>query len=53
MSEDLSGTRLGNVEVDGIRWRARLDESDAKAGKGDALRVTSTDGMVLVLSTPA
>lgn len=51
--EDLSGTALGSVEVDGIRWRARLEANDAKAVSGATLRITSADGMVLVLSEAA
>lgn len=50
--EDLSGTALGNVEVDGIRWRARLESDGETAATGTSLRITSTEGMVLILSTP-
>ncbi|MEM7058988.1 MAG: NfeD family protein [Pseudomonadota bacterium] len=51
--EDLSGTALGNVEVDGIRWRARLDTEDGTAATGASLQIATADGMVLVLKTPA
>lgn len=50
--EDLSGTALGNVEVDGIRWRARLEGEGDTAATGASLRIASAEGMVLVLSTP-
>ena len=50
--EDLSGDVLGNVEVDGIRWRARLDNPDSNAASGASLRVNSADGMVLILTAP-
>lgn len=51
--EDFSGTAMGNVEVDGIRWRARLESEAATAKTGASLRIMSADGMVLVLAAPA
>lgn len=50
--EDLSGTALGSVEVDGIRWRARLEDEGDTAATGASLKIASADGMVLVLSAP-
>ena len=50
--EDLAGTALGNVEVDGIRWRARLDKPEGTAASGASLRIHGTEGMVLVLTAP-
>ncbi|MEM7190603.1 MAG: NfeD family protein [Pseudomonadota bacterium] len=47
--DDLAAGSLGNVEVDGIRWRARLSENAEGAARGDRLRVASAEGMVLVL----
>ncbi|MEM7189071.1 MAG: NfeD family protein [Pseudomonadota bacterium] len=47
--DDLAAGSLGNVEVDGIRWRARLSENADGAARGDRLRVASAEGMVLVL----
>ena len=46
----LAGGALGNVEVDGIRWRARLDSAEAAADAGQSLRIVSADGMVLILA---
>jgi len=53
LTEDLSGTALGNVEVDGIRWRARLASEGDKATTGTSLQIMSAEGMVLVLAAPA
>lgn len=50
LTEELSGGQLGTADVDGIRWRIRLDEPGAAAGAGESLHVVSADGMVLVLS---
>lgn len=49
--EDLEGDALGNVEVDGIRWRARLSGPDSTAASGESLKITATDGMTLILSS--
>ena len=41
----------GNVEVDGVRWRAQLSEGAGAPAPGDVLRITDTRGMTLVVST--
>ncbi|MFK7944032.1 MAG: NfeD family protein [Paracoccaceae bacterium] len=41
----------GNVEVDGIRWRARMAEDGAQPAPGTLLTIASTDGMTLLLAT--
>ncbi|MEM1152309.1 MAG: NfeD family protein [Pseudomonadota bacterium] len=41
---------MGNVEVDGIRWRARLEGETSEAASGQSLKITATDGMTLILS---
>ena len=48
--DDLSGDALGSVEVDGIRWRARLSDGAGRASSGQRLQVTGAQGMVLVLA---
>lgn len=40
---------LGNVQVDGMPWRARLAEGVKRPAPGDVLDITAADGMVLVL----
>lgn len=44
--------KMGNVEVDGIRWRAQLDEAMGATAPapGDVLRITAARGMTLVVS---
>jgi membrane protein implicated in regulation of membrane protease activity len=43
---------LGNVEVDGMRWRARMSAGATRPASGQTLEVVDTDGMTLVLSPP-
>ena len=40
---------VGAVEVDGVRWRGRLEGAEALQ-VGQTVRVTGADGMLLVLS---
>lgn len=40
---------LGNVTVDGVVWRGRLSEGDARPAPGDLLDVVDADGMTLTL----
>lgn len=48
--DGFAGGGTGNVEVDGIRWRARMaDASGAKPTPGTVMAVSSTDGMTLLL----
>lgn len=44
------GGGTGNVEVDGIRWRARLAEDGVQPQPGSVMTVSSIDGMTLLLS---
>lgn len=41
---------LGNVEVDGIRWRARMEPGAEPPRSGATLRITGAEGMTLILS---
>ena len=41
---------LGNVEVDGVRWRARMADGAPPPASGQVLSVTGTQGMTLLLS---
>lgn len=41
---------LGNVEVDGVRWRARLIEGAERPTSGQVMQITGADGMTLILS---
>lgn len=43
------GGGLGNVEIDGMRWRARMSEGAEAPKSGDVLTVTGASGMTLVL----
>lgn len=40
----------GNVEVDGVRWRGRLEERAEGLSPGSVVQVSGADGMTLVLS---
>lgn len=44
---------LGNVEVDGVRWRARMSEGASRPATGQTLEIVGSDGMTLVLSPPS
>ncbi|MEM6662022.1 MAG: NfeD family protein [Pseudomonadota bacterium] len=48
--DGLTGRGVGNVEVDGIRWRARLAVDEPAAEAGQSLSITDTEGMVLILT---
>jgi len=41
---------VGNVEVDGVRWRARMESGAERPGTGQILEITGAEGMTLVLS---
>ncbi len=41
---------IGWVEVDGVRWRARLADGTPEPNAGDVMRVTGAEGMTLELS---
>ena len=41
---------LGNVEVDGIRWRARMEPGADAPEAGSTLRISGAEGMTLILS---
>lgn len=41
----------GNVEVDGVRWRGRLDDGVDPLTPGSVVHVSGADGMTLVLSS--
>lgn len=45
--DGFAGEAMGNVEVDGIRWRARLDHDGPAPAAGEVLRITSASGMTL------
>lgn len=49
--DGFDGGGLGNVEVDGVRWRGRLAPGTARPEAGDVLEITEADGMTLILST--
>jgi membrane-bound serine protease (ClpP class) len=40
---------LGQVWIEGALWRARLDEADGRIESGGRVRVTSVDGLTLVV----
>lgn len=40
---------LGNVQVDGMPWRARMNEGLERPAPGDILDIADADGMVLIL----
>lgn len=44
---------LGNVEVDGMRWRARMSEGATRPGSGQTLEIVGSEGMTLILSHPS
>lgn len=44
---------LGNVEVDGIRWRARMADGQGEPTPGETLHVEEADGMTLILAPRA
>lgn len=41
---------IGWVEVDGVRWRARLAHGTPVPGEGDVMNVTGAEGMTLELT---
>ena len=40
---------IGSVEVDGVRWRARLKDDGASPAPGEIFTISDADGMVLIL----
>lgn len=40
--------REGLVEIDGVRWSARLAGAESEAAEGRSLKVVAADGMVLI-----
>ena len=44
---------LGNVLVDGMRWRARLAEGTQRPAAGDVLDIVEAEGMILILQSKA
>lgn len=40
---------LGNVEVDGVRWRARMPDHDRNPAPGEIFGIADADGMMLIL----
>ena len=48
--DGFSAGGLGNVEVDGIRGRARMADGGAAPDPGQVLPITGADGMTLVLT---
>lgn len=40
---------LGNVEVDGVRWRAKIPDLEASPSPGEIFGVADADGMTLIL----
>ena len=40
---------IGNVQVDGMPWRARMVEGSDRPQEGDVLDIVGADGMVLTL----
>lgn len=49
VADQFSG-RAGPVEIDGIRWRARLADQAPVPEPGAEMIVTATEGMTLILS---
>jgi len=47
--EDAFKAGIGVIEVDGIRWRARLAESTPPPEPGATVRVTAAEGMTVVV----
>ncbi|MEM9058846.1 MAG: NfeD family protein [Pseudomonadota bacterium] len=41
---------MGNVNVDGMRWRARMIDGASIPAPGEVLDITDADGMTLVLT---
>ena len=48
--DGFAGGGLGNVEIDGIRWRARMAEGATVPKPGEVLSITGAEGMTLVLT---
>ncbi|MEO1494234.1 MAG: NfeD family protein [Pseudomonadota bacterium] len=48
--DGFAGGGLGNVEVDGVRWRARMAQGAERPAPGDVLEVVEADGMTLILA---
>ena len=48
--DGFAGGAIGNVEIDGIRWRARLVDGAGAPEPGDVLPITGADGMTLILT---
>lgn len=44
---------VGAVEIDGVRWRARLAPGAEDPGEGAIMAVTGAEGMTLVVAPPA
>ena len=40
---------VGNVEVDGVRWRARMQDDAASPAPGEIFTIADADGMMLIL----
>ena len=51
--DGFSNGGLGNVEVDGIRWRAKMADGAGTPDPGQVLPITGADGMTLVLTPKA
>ncbi|MEM1159435.1 MAG: NfeD family protein [Pseudomonadota bacterium] len=50
LADDLTPGAVSTFEIDGIRWRGRLEEGAATARAGQTVQVTDTDGMLLLLA---
>lgn len=48
--DGFAGGGLGNVEVDGVRWRGRMEEGSPRPEPGQVVDVTGAKGMTLVLT---
>lgn len=42
---------IGTVEVDGVSWRARLAAGSPEPAPGQSLRITSAEGMLLIVES--
>lgn len=40
---------IGSVEVDGVRWRARVQDDSASPAPGEIFKIADADGMMLIL----
>ena len=48
--DGFTGGGVGNVEIDGIRWRARMADGATVPEPGEVLPITGADGMTLILT---